>query len=144
MGMAGFVPTLPHFIMGNYDSVRLYYVGGILTIPPAGTELHEIVIEETEDHQWQYVIVRIRLFSKYGAPVYRVVAGRRFNPKKPVGVLLAEANASRKTDKMTFADRPSSPIPEGLWDPSAPSFREAPDLKRSRWLRAKTGPPAQP
>jgi hypothetical protein len=139
-GMDNFIPVLPHFIMGNYDEYRVHYVGGHLDDEPPSSSLHEISIEEPTEEQWQYIVVRIRLFAIYGSPVYRVVAGRRLNPKKPLAILLEEANESRRTDRMTFANQPCSPIPEGLWDPSAPSYGEAPRPALRRFVRVVTGP----
>jgi hypothetical protein len=142
-GMNGFVPTLPNFIMGDYDAIRLYYVGGSLADEPASEKLHEIGFETPDTIQWQYIVVRIRLFAKYGGPVYRIVAGKRIRPNKPAGVLLEEAIAGRNSDRMIFGYPSSPPIPEGLWDPNAPSSGAAPARGQARFVRVKANPPPQ-
>lgn len=143
IGMDSFVPTLPHFILGNYDSLRLHYVGGIVREHAPSNELHEIEIEKPNDEQWQYIVVRIRLFAKFGAPIYRIVAGRRLKPNKPVAILLEEAGVVRKIDRTPFRDPSSTPIPEGLWGPSAPSLHAESAIKPQRFVRVKCSrPPA--
>jgi hypothetical protein len=142
-GFDGFIPTLPNFIMGNYDAIRLYYVGGRLDNEPVSDDLHEIGIEQPDAIQWEYIVVRIRLFARYGGPVYRVVAGRRISPNKPAEVLLEEIIAGRKLDRTIFGYLSSPPIPEGLWDPNAPSSGAAPEQAQFRHVRAKVARPPQ-
>lgn len=135
-----FIPTLPHYVIGNYDAFCLHYVGGISEAPPPGPLLHEISIEPATSEQWEYIVVRVRLFARYGAPIYRVVSGRRRQPNKPKEVLLEEALAGRRFDKTIFDPRSSSPIPEGLWHQGAPSSDAAPPQGYSRHIRAKVTP----
>jgi len=135
-GLDGFKPLLPYFIMGNYDRHRLYYVGGLLDTPPEAEKLHEIDIEHPTPETWRHVVVRIRLLAKYGTPIYRVVAGERLNPIAPLEVLLARANAPHTGQRSSAGDQTSPPIPAGLWDPNAPSSREAPEPKTARYVRA--------
>jgi hypothetical protein len=72
LGVNAFISELPDFIRGLNDK-SFYYVGGVLEKVTPGTELHELAIEPNDT---DYIIVRIRLFSSLGAPVYRVVVGR--------------------------------------------------------------------
>jgi hypothetical protein len=76
LGLAGFIPMLPAFILGKNDR-NFYYVGGTLDKSGAGTELHELGFEVDESN---YLVVRIRLFSSLGAPVFRVVVGTKNSP----------------------------------------------------------------
>lgn len=41
LGLEGFIPALPHFIMGDYDQLCLYYVGGKRDFDKPSSELHE-------------------------------------------------------------------------------------------------------
>jgi hypothetical protein len=66
LGIAGFIPMLPAFILGKNDR-NFYYVGGTLDKSGAGTELHELGFEVDESN---YLVVRIRLFSSLGAPFF--------------------------------------------------------------------------
>ena len=136
LGMNGFIPILPNFIMGKHDIHMLHYVGGYSEIPPASANLHEIGIEDPTDRTWKHIVVTVRLFAQFGAPVYRIIAGDRINPKPPLGVLLAQASVLRNSQK-NFSENPTShPIPVGLWDPNVPSSSSIPVPNFQRWIRA--------
>ena len=140
LGMCGFIPTLPHFIMGRHDEHRLYYIGGSLLDFPMSRELHEIEIEQPDAQQWPYEVVRIRFFARFGAPTFRVVAGIKLSPKRPSEVALEQVDARYSSDEMTFQVPASLPIPTGLWDwekdaPSSSATRATGDSLhiRARW-----------
>lgn len=138
LGLDGFVPLLPHFIMGNGDGARFFYVGSSLTVdPPNPDALHEVGFEEPATEQWQLWVVRIRLFAQFGAPTYRVVSGFRLAPAKPLEVLLAEADALRNPLGMFARYRADPPMPSGLWDRDAPSSNAIPAQGPDRYLRAQ-------
>jgi hypothetical protein len=121
------------------DAFRLHYVGGTLDQQPIGNALHKIAIKNPSDNQWRYIVIRIRLFAKFGGPVYRIVAGRRFNPNKPVSILLEEASALRTYDRTIFGSPSYFSIPEGLWDPNAPSSDKASPTMLPRYIRGAAG-----
>lgn len=91
-GIDNFKPYLTDLIRGISPNYPAFFVGCKLAetppqgkIPPAGKERHEIELESAylQRHvgapleRSNYLIVRIRLFSELGAPVYYVVAGER-------------------------------------------------------------------
>jgi hypothetical protein len=138
MGIDRFTHMLPHYIVGGYDEWATYYVGGLPKSESAGSTLHEISIEAPTVETWRYVVVRIRLFANVGAPTYRVVAGERLNPTKPLDTLLAEAGVLRSAGKTPAALRIRPPIPVGPWDPAAPSSNAVRGPLRKQWFRAQS------
>ena len=65
-----------HGRTGEAWSERYHFVGGNPAERPKSTALHELDLATTKQHTKRpLVVVRIRLFAKYGAPTYYVVAG---------------------------------------------------------------------
>jgi hypothetical protein len=143
MGIDGFVHLLPHLIVGSYDEWATYYIGNLSHAAPPGANLHEIAIEPPTAETWRYVVVRIRLFASVGAPIYRVVAGERLAPAKPLEVLLAEARAPHSLGTMP-ASRITPPIPTGPLGQAAPSSNAARGPLQKQWFRAKSEYPPRP
>lgn len=138
LGLDGFTPILPNYIIGDNDGARHFYVGSDLTLAPdVPGELISIVNEEPTVEQWDFIVIRIRLFGNLGGPTYRVVSGYRLKPTKPLELQLAEANALRSPLGMPAHYRAGLPIPPGLWDPRAPCLRGVLSRKPARHYRVK-------
>lgn len=138
LGIGAFTHMLPHYIVGGYDEWATYYVGGLPSIEPLGSTLHEIGIETPTTETWRYVVVRIRFFANVGAPTYRVVAGERINPATPLDVHLEQAGVLRNVGRTRSALRIRPPIPVGPWGPAAPSADGVPAPFPTQWFRAKS------
>ncbi len=75
LGRSGFHALLPHYIR-DPDGDLSFFVGGASHTESPSTSLHEIDFEPpSAEHS--YIVVRVRLFSFLGAPIYRVVIGIR-------------------------------------------------------------------
>lgn len=82
LGRDQFEPFLIPSILGDTAN-HGYFIGTITNIPP-GEKLHEIKItnvitlfsDRNGDQFGKLLMVRVRLFSKFGAPEYAVIAGR--------------------------------------------------------------------
>lgn len=75
LGRSGFHALLPHYIT-NPDGDLSFFVGGASHTESPNEALHEIGFEPpSAEHN--YIVVRVRLFSFLGAPIYRVVIGTR-------------------------------------------------------------------
>lgn len=88
LGFSGFRPFLIPLIEGEAPIDASYFVGGSSVelppsgkVPPAGVELHEIGFspppEPCPGANPDMIVVRVRLFSKFGAPAHYVVVGER-------------------------------------------------------------------
>lgn len=138
LGLDGFVPLLPHLIVGPYEGWDRFYVGGLHDIEPAGESLHEIAVEPVTAETWRYVVVRIRLFASVPAPTYRVVSGFRLSSAKPAEVPPAVGGVPRSFDRTPAVEELAPPIPQGLWDPTAPSANVARGPFERVWFRARS------
>lgn len=138
VGLDHFIPLLPNAFSGRFNGWLRHYVGGVLEPYPDTPSLHEIGIEQPTNDAWRYWVVRIRLFARLGGPTYRIIAGERLSPTKPLEVLLAEVGGGRSSYRTPVGDPLGHPIPKGLLDPNAPSANEAPSPKLKRFLRFST------
>lgn len=80
LGLDAFQPTLKDFIIKKFDkdekiSDEIDYLGGAVDLEPASSNFHEIGWYQYGYGSLLYLVVRIRLFAKLGAPTYHVVAG---------------------------------------------------------------------
>lgn len=73
-GLDSFIPYLPDLILGKYQTPS-FLVGGQMIAPPAINALHRLHLYCAQQQGKQYLIVDIRLFANFGAPLYRVVVG---------------------------------------------------------------------
>jgi hypothetical protein len=77
-GVDAFEPFLPKYILGDDDAMRFKFVGGLVGEKPVPTRfLHSVEVEAPPPEQPDLIVIRIQLFAPLGAPVYRVVVGRR-------------------------------------------------------------------
>jgi len=142
LGINNFIPLLPHFIIGDFFGWRRYYIGGHLN-PPApnpDADLHEIGLEEQINENWDYHVVRLRLFANLGAPIYRIVAGRRLNSTTPEATLLEATDAQHSEYRNPAVEPINCPIPTGLWDQPSPSSNAAPARGLRRFVRVEGKP----
>lgn len=78
LGIDGFTPILTDIIRDPDRSARtaIGFVGGLHPAPPAAPSLHQLSVGRAQIKDGQtFVVVRIRLFAQFGAPVYSVVVG---------------------------------------------------------------------
>lgn len=81
-GLDGFDPVLPEAILDEAGPEvdarwRWKYIGGSMSEWPTVPVLHEIQADSLVMHDdSRLAVVTLRLFGQFGAPVYRVVAGR--------------------------------------------------------------------
>jgi hypothetical protein len=136
-GIDGFVAILPNYIIGDNDGARHFYVGSELNLEPESELLHRYEFEPPTVEQWEFIVVRLRLFANLGAPTFRVVSGYHLEPTKPLELQLAEANALHSPLGMPAHYRAGLPIPEGPWDPTAPCLRGEPSRPPLRHAHAK-------
>jgi len=137
LGLGSFIPLLPNYIIGDNDGARHFYVGSDLDIEPQTDLLHDFRFEPATVEQWEFIVLRIRLFANLGAPTYRVVSGLYPAPTKPLELQLAEAGILSSPLGIGAPYRSGLPIPAGLWDPNAPSLRGAPAQPPQRYTHAK-------
>jgi hypothetical protein len=82
-GQDSFTPYLPALILGNYETPS-YLVGGEAMIPPPFNALHRLHLYcRRVPPSPELLIVDIRLFANFGAPIYRVVVGRWLGKPSP-------------------------------------------------------------
>ena len=143
LGLDGFIPFLPNYILGDYDLWCFCYVGGTYAgkkarkLEQKGEELHEISIEEPSASTWPFVMVRLRLFSCYGAPTFRIIAGYRLNPMPTLEVQLEAAKAGRANP--TINSFPNIPLPVGFYDPEVKVSGNIPKVPK-RYYRVAVKP----
>jgi hypothetical protein len=78
LGVDGFTPMLTDIIRDPDRSSRaaIGFIGGLHPAPPAPRSLHEMKVgRATIAGGPTFVVVRLRLFAQFGAPVYSVVVG---------------------------------------------------------------------
>jgi len=132
-----FMPLLPNYIIGDNDGARHFYVGSDMNIEPQTDLLHDLKFESATVEQWEFIVVRIRLFANLGMPTYRVVSGLYLEPTKPLELQLAEAGALHSPLGIGAPYRSGLPTPQGLWDPTAPSLRGVPSQPPQRFAHVK-------
>lgn len=77
LGRDSFSPYLVEYIISKETIAPLYeYIGGIPEALQPSLDLHEIGIHHDAQRP-HLVIVRVRLFAKYGGPTYLIVAGEK-------------------------------------------------------------------
>lgn len=75
LGDGAFSPLVLDLVLGKTNHFR-HWIGGDLEIPPANEdEIHKIDVSVQTVDDRKFVVVRIRLFSFLGTPVYDVVVG---------------------------------------------------------------------
>jgi hypothetical protein len=86
LGLGGFEPLLPEFILGKRDVNDIFlFVGGDHELEPPAADLHEISIVPRPIIEGGYLAqVRVRLFARFGAPTYYVVVGRLSKDWQPI------------------------------------------------------------
>ncbi|MBN9089168.1 MAG: hypothetical protein J0J01_19860 [Reyranella sp.] len=137
LGLDGFIPLLPNYIIGDNDGARHFYVGSDLSLEPQTDLLHDLKFEEATVEQWEFIVLRIRLFANLQSPTYRVVSGLYQRPAKPLELQLAEAGVLHTPSRTHAPYRSSLPIPAGLWDRDAPSLRGEPLRPPLRYAHAR-------
>lgn len=76
VGLQSFRPLLPDFILGKTTLPADYFMGCIENDLPPDECLHHARVEQTQmGWQVEYLVAKIRLFAKFGAPQYHVVIG---------------------------------------------------------------------
>jgi hypothetical protein len=79
LGMYSFEPVLTRLILGSEPLYPAHYVGTAPEpFPSRSWAMHELNLDTHEDDPLgEYVVVRIRLFSRYDTPVHKIVVGRK-------------------------------------------------------------------
>ena len=77
IGVNNFNPLLLDLIHSDLPESASYLIGGSVGREKEGEDLHELSIETHTIQLITYYVVRIRLFSYLGAPVYYAVAGTK-------------------------------------------------------------------
>jgi hypothetical protein len=78
-GLDFFEPLLTDFILGKTDIDSHYFVGCFPQInlpPPEEEPLHRMSFETADTGGQRYLVAKMRLFAKLGAPQHHVVVGR--------------------------------------------------------------------
>ena len=76
VGLGNFRPLLVDAILGGPPRNLSSFVGTELLAEPPVAGLHQLfVIRERRSDGKEFYIARIRLFSNFGTPTYRVVSG---------------------------------------------------------------------
>lgn len=108
LGVDGFRPILTDIIRDPDRASRaaIGFVGGLHPSPPPPRSLHQLSVgRATIEGGTTFVVVRIRLFAQFGAPVYSVVVG--VPPGDPLPALPAGLGSVREPHNFYRVSIPS-------------------------------------
>ena len=77
LGIGKFKPLALKVVMSELEEFT-HLVGSHSSIPPAADEMHGLRLAEVTHNSVTYAEASIRLFSRLGTPIYRVVVGELF------------------------------------------------------------------